>query len=122
MASPRPGGPQAGLAGLRGPGLLTVGPAAVGGVGAVQGRVRLLWKRLLPDVRLPDPLGVEPGLGGGEEDTQALRAEGLRRRPLPPAGGFALPEDPRVGGDAVAAGSAPPLAAPSGRRMHESEK
>lgn len=122
MASPRPGGRQEGPAGLRGPGLLTVGPAAVGGVGAVQGRVHLLGKRLVPDVRLPDPLSVELGLGSREEPergAQALRAEGLRRRPLPPAGGFALPEDPRVRGDAVAAGSAPPLAALSGQRRRE---
>lgn len=135
VASSRPGAPRtgaaasgraAGPAGLRGPSLLAVGPAAVRCVRAVQGRVHLLWAHRVSNVCLPEPL-----LGGEEPDggAQAARAQGLSRRSLQPGGSLALLGDPGVGGcfpldrpsvlDAAAAGSARSLAAPCGRRRRE---
>lgn len=132
MASSRPGAPQTGAAAagparMRAPSLLAVGPAAVRGVGAVQGRVYLLGAHGVPSVCLWGPfLGREESEGGA----QAPRAKGLSQRPLQPRGSLALLEDPGAGGylpwdqasviDAAAAGSACPLAAPCGWRHWES--
>lgn len=140
VASSRPGAAQPGAAAvgravgpawLRGASVLAVGPAAVRGVGAVQGRVRLLGARRASDVCLQDPFCAEALLSGEEPEggAQALRAKGLCPQALQPRGSLTLRGDPGVWGclpqgrasvlNAAAASSTRPLTAPSGQWRRE---